>query len=176
MRASRKTPPKRGSKYEKMWRCPRKPRKASCGFGTRLVQGLCLCPALGCERLKPLRGHRVEYASRQPFGTGGLLLQILKRGHDPALDFQDNLRRIRSFRRCACVGEYRVKSVRQVTLRWFCGGGGSRRWRAAERARTKCGASRALGGCSHPAKLRATFRCSLWVNQPMLNDWVVDLS
>src|SRR6185369_18004407 len=78
---------------------------------------------------------------RQPFGTGGLLLQILKRGHDPALDFQDNLRRIRSFRRCACVGEYRVKSVRQVTLRWFCGGGGSRRWRAAERARTKCGAS-----------------------------------
>jgi hypothetical protein len=58
-----------------------------------------------------------------------LLLQILKLGHDPALDFQDNLRRIRSFRRCACVGECRVKSVRQVTLRWFCGGGGSRRWR-----------------------------------------------
>jgi hypothetical protein len=58
-----------------------------------------------------------------------LLLQILKLGHDPALDFQDNLRRIRSFRRCACVGECTVKSVRQVTLRWFCGGGGSRRWR-----------------------------------------------
>ena len=52
-----------------------------------LVQGLRIFPALGCERLKPLHGHRVEYASRQPFGTGSLLLQMLKLGHNPVLNF-----------------------------------------------------------------------------------------
>ena len=112
------TPPKRGSKYERRRRCPRKLRKVSGGLGPRLIQCLCLCPALGCERLQSLYCHRVEYASRQPFGTGGLLLQILKFGHDPALIFQDNLRRMRSFRRCTGLSECEVKSVRRVTLPW----------------------------------------------------------
>ena len=109
------TPPKRQSKYERSRRCPRKLRKVSGGLGLRLIQCLCLCPALSCKRLKSLRCHRVEYASRQPFGTGSLLLQIVKLGHDPALIFQDNLRRMSSFRRCSGLSECEVKSVRRVT-------------------------------------------------------------
>ena len=120
------TPPKRQSKYERSRRCPRKLRKVSGGLGLRLIQCLCLCPALGCERLKSLRCHRVEYASRQPFGTGSLLLQILKLGHDPALIFQDNLRRMRSFRRCTGLSECEVKSVRRITLPWVSGAGSGR--------------------------------------------------
>ena len=44
------------------------------------------------------------------------VLQVLKLGHDTALDFRDNLKRMRSFRRCASLGEQVVNSVREVTL------------------------------------------------------------
>lgn len=52
------------------------------------IHELCLGPALGGERPKPLHGDRVEDASRQPFGAGGLLLPILKLGHDAPRQFQ----------------------------------------------------------------------------------------
>jgi len=155
-------------------------RTVSGGLGLRFIQCLCVGTALGCERLQSLHCHRVEYASRQPFGTGSLLLQILKPGHDPALIFQDNLRRMRSFPRCSGVGECRVKSVRRVTLHSVCGVGAGRprgmdKYASASRSGS---CANSLAGSLPPlsVKLRATFRCSLWVNQPKRNDWVVNLS
>jgi hypothetical protein len=102
-----------------------------------------------------------------------LLLQIVKLGHDPALIFQDNLRRMRSFRRCTGLSECEVKSVRWVTLPWVYGISGVDKYGApaGPPANSLAGRSPSLS-----VKLRATFRCSLWVNQPKLNDWIVDLS
>ena len=37
--------------------------------------------ALGCERLKPLRGQRVNHGFRQPFGSRRLLAEIFNLAH-----------------------------------------------------------------------------------------------